>query len=292
MKSIIKSFKLADLKGVGKVAITSVKKYAPQILTSVGVVGLVTTSVMSVRVTPKALEAINAEKERRQKMADALAEVENAKPGERVVINPEPIKPLEYVQLTWKLYLPSVGVGLASIACIAGANHIFIQRNAALAAAYMLTENRFDTYKEKAKEVLGDKKEKTIRSSIAESDMKSTEMVEEYVAKTGRGDTRCFDCISGRYFDSDVDDLKRCVNELNHQMLFDETVTLNDFYELANLELSRLGDNLGWNRNQHGLVELSFDSKLADDGTPVVTVDFINGPYYTGIAFMSPRSWD
>ena len=96
---------------------------------------------------------------------------------------------------------------------------------------------------------------------------------------TAKGDTLCFDIVSGRYFKSDIDKLKKAENELNRQMRNEMYISLNEFYYEIGLESIKLGDSLGWNIDD-GYINLRFSSQLATDGTPCLVIDYEYGPKY------------
>ena len=149
--------------------------------------------------------------------------------------------------------------------CLIGASSTNLRRNAALATAYTLSESTLKEYQEKVVEAIGDKKEQTIRESMAKE-------------KKG-GNTICYDAISGRYFKSDRDTINRAVNELNRQMRDDMYVTLNEFYYALGLDGTKLGDDLGWNIEK-GYIELDFSSHLDANGTPCLVIDYRVAPVY------------
>lgn len=249
----------------------AIEKHAPEILTGVGVAGFVATTVTAVKVTPQAIKNIEEAKKEKAKEGESVEDVK--------------LEPVEYVKCTWKLYLPVVVTGVSSIACVIGATRINLKRNAALVAACTLSENRFGEYKDKVKELLGEKKEQNVRDEIAKDKITSDPVRSEEIIRTGKGETLCYDAISGRYFYSDIDEIKRALNFLNNQLLYDESVSLNDLYDLLGLEPNGCGEDFGWNRARPGwggLVEPSFSSQLTADGIPCVVLDFIEGPFYTG----------
>lgn len=88
-----------------------------------------------------------------------------------------------------------------------------------------------------------------------------------------------FDIVSGRYFKSDIDKLKKAENELNRQMRNEMYISLNEFYYAIGLESIKLGDSLGWNIDD-GYINLRFSSQLATDGTPCLVIDYEYGPKY------------
>ena len=59
---------------------------------------------------------------------------------------------LKSAKACWRCYIPAGAVGIATIACIVGANAIGMRRNAALLAAYTLVDTSFREYKGKVVE--------------------------------------------------------------------------------------------------------------------------------------------
>lgn len=260
------------LKGVQ--AVTA--KHSPEILTGIGIVGMVTASVLAVRATPKALLLIE-EKKRKIKF-EAIAENPGTSKDEI------DLSPIEVVKTAWKCYIPSVVTGACSIACLVGASSVNARRNAALAAAYALSEGALSEYKDKVVETIGDKKEREIRDSIDQDRLDKNPVATKEIVITECGETLCYEHLSGRYFKSDVDHIRRAVNDLNQRLLFDTYISLNEFYEEIGLESIAIGDNLGWTVNpdssDKGLIEIEFTSRLASDGTPCLVINFTNPPFY------------
>ena len=103
----------------------SVSKHTPAILTGIGVAGTITTVILAVKATPKALELIEKEKEYQNQLQ---------------------ITPIEVVKVTWQCYVPAVVTGVASIACLIGASSAHMKRNAVLATAYKIAETARNEY--------------------------------------------------------------------------------------------------------------------------------------------------
>lgn len=236
-----------------------VNKRSPEILTGIGIAGMITTTVLAVRATPKALQLI--EEKKNEDWVDELS-------------------PLEVVKAAWKPYVPAAVTGIASVACLIGASSVNAKRNAALATAYKLSETALSEYREKVIETIGEKKEKTVRDKVAEERVKKNPVSKSEVVVTNNGTTLCFDPISARYFKSSIDKIKRAENELNKQMLHDISgyVSLNDFYDELGLDHASVGDDLGWNVDR--LIDISFSSQLNDNGEPSVVLDYLVAPKY------------
>lgn len=246
------------LSDMAKSVRTTLSKHSPEILVGIGISGMVATTILAVRATPKALILI--EEAKREKESDSLT-------------------PVETIQAAWKCYIPAAVTGMASIACIIGSNSVNAKRSAALATAYTLSENALREYKDKVVETIGEKKEKEVRNAIAKDKIEKNPVSSNEVILTKKGDTLCYDVLSGRYFKSDIEKLKRCMNEINRQILNDGSASLNDFYYEIGLDSIKIGDDLGWDTRQ-GLVDIDFSSQLASDGTPCLVLDFSIAPVY------------
>lgn len=229
-------------------------KNSPHILTVCGAVGVVSTAVLAVKATPKALDEIKHQNDH--------GAIELTKK--------------EIVQATWKFYIPTAIVGGASIACIIGANTIHAGRVTALASAYSIVDKAMTEYQDKVVETLGEKKEKTIRDAVAADQLNKAPLSQNIVYVTGKGDTLCYDVMSGRYFRSDMEALKRAENSVNHELFNGVWVSLNTLYREIGLDEIKIGEILGWNTNN--MIELNFSSQLAEDGTPCLVLDYRHDP--------------
>lgn len=237
---------------------TAIKKHSPEILTGIGIAGMITTTIMAVRATPKALILIEERKEE---------------------IGAEKLEPMDMVKTTWACYIPAAITGTFSVACLIGASSVNARRNAALATAYTLSESALKDYQGKVIEMFGEKKNEAVKDAVAKDKVEKNPVVTREVIITEKGNTLCYDAISGRYFKSDIEKIKKAECELNRQMLDDMYVSLNDFYYEIGLDSVKLGDELGWNVDS-GYIDLSFSSQLASDGTPCLVIDYSVAPRY------------
>lgn len=235
-------------------------KHSPEILTGIGIAGMITTTVMAVRATPRAL--------------DLLAEVKEKTKGEdkKVVAK-------EMVTKVYPVYIPATLTGCFSVACLIGASSVNMRRNAALATAYALSENAFKEYQAKVIESVGDKKEQSIRDLVAKDSIQKNPVTNTEVIVTSKGDTLCYDSISGRYFTSDIEKLRRIENELNHRLISEMYISLNELYYELGLRCTEQGNELGFNL-EDGLISFNFSAQIADDGRPCIVVGYHIAPRY------------
>lgn len=232
-------------------------KHSPEILTGIGVAGMITSTVLAVKATPKALELIN----------------------DAEYIQGRKLKPIETVKAAWRPYVPAIVTGVASASCIIGASAVNVKRNAALATAYTISERALLTYRDKVVETIGEKKEKEIREQIAQDDINKNPVSNSQVIITSKGNTLCRESLSGRYFKSDIDTIKKVVNELNRKMTYNNYVSLDEFYYELGLDSTKNSSRLGWNLDS-GLIELDFDTCLADNDEPCIVIDYMTAPKY------------
>ena len=236
----------------------SAVKHSPEILTGIGIAGMITTTVLAVRATPKAIQLI-----------------EEAKKDE----GKDELTPVETIKATWKVYIPATVTCVVSTACLIGASRVNIKRNAALATAYKLSETALAEYREKVIEVMGENKERQVREAVDKEHVENNPVTKTEVIITGNGSSLCYDHLAGRYFESTIDNIKRAESRLNYLLVRDDYVSLNDFYEEIGLEYTKLGYEMGWNVRD-GEIEIDFTTQMSNDGRPCIVVNFITPPNY------------
>jgi hypothetical protein len=261
---------LNTLSNIARKSCGVIAKNSPTILTFAAIGGLFTTVIFAVRATPKAERLISNEYKRRS---------EDYTFKERYSGTVPDLTKKEVVKLTWKLYIPATCMGAATIACIVGSNSINQKRNAALATVYGLTEASFREYREKVVETIGKSKELKLRDEIATGDVLKNPPDDQNIIRTGHGDTLCKDKLSGRYFRSDIEYVRRAINELNHTLLSETWVSVNDLYYELGLEDIEFGKDEGWSSDS-GLVEVSFTSALTPKGEPCLVLTYPIRPKY------------
>ena len=247
------------LKRTIKSAERVLAKYSPGILTGIGIAGMIGATFMAVKATPKALYLIETKKEE--------AEVEE-------------LTPVETIKTCWKCYIPATLTTVLSAVCLIGASTVSAKRNAALATAYSISEAALREYQEKVVEVIGEKKEKAVRDAVAKDQIERDPVTKsEVVIIDSNSNTLCYEPLSGRYFKSTIDKIKKAEIKLDRQMIQEMYVSLNDFYWEIGLDGTDLGDQMGWNLSK-GYMDLSFSSQLADDGTPCAVIVYGIPPVY------------
>ena len=239
-----------------------VQKHSPEILMGVGVVGVVTSTVMACKATMKLNDILEESKETR----DKIKEVEN-NPKYEDKYSPADAKKdltINYVQTGMKvakLYAPAVLLGGASLGCLLASNDILRKRNAALSAAYMTVDKSFKEYRNRVTERFGEEVEKEIRYGIKAEQLETT-VVDEDGNETTVTETvktmdpnlysdyaRFFDAASP-YWQNDPEYnlmfLKAQQQYANDLLRAKGRLFLNDVYDMLGIEKTKAGQVVGW----------------------------------------------
>lgn len=264
---------MVPFKQICKNVVSFASRNSSTILTGIAVSGVVGSVILAAKISPKAndiLENKRKSMEDLEKDKDDIAEEDYKEARRRINI----CFAKDMAKATWPL-VATMGITITSII---GAHKIDIRKQAALAATLSLTEDRLKKYTEKTKEVLGEKKEQKIKDDICKSKIKETPIKD--ILETGKGDVLCLDAISGRYFKCNADFIRNRVNVLNQRLLSEMWIPLNDLYYELNLPGIKIGNDIGWNINHDGLIELDFSSGLTDDDIPVLVLDYMVEPRF------------
>lgn len=237
------------------------------LLSGAAVIGVVATAILAVRSTPKACEKIAEARELK-----AMRNPENAEKN-HLEIDYESLTPWETVVTTWKFYIPAGVAGCCTIACIVGSNQIGLRRNAALLGAYTLLDSAFHEYKEEVVKQIGENKANKVDEALIERKMKNMPVHDGQVFITGRGEQLFFETTSGRYFQTDTEEIRRLENDFNREIITNIMYSsLNDWYAMLGLEPTDLGDRLGFNVDRP--LSTIFVPKIASDGRPCIGIGY------------------
>lgn len=250
-----------NIKTMAKSVWAGAKKHSPEILIGMGIAGAASSVIFAVKATPKAMILLE---EKRQELGV------------------EKLEAKEIIKTAAPVYIPTAVSFGVSVACIVGASSMNARRNAALTAAYTMSESALRTYRDKVLETMGEDKEREIRQKAAIEQQQSTPEPQTLVVSSAAGQLKCFDSLSGRYFVSTKNEIDKAVNEFNRQLRDDMRISLNDWYDLIGLDTNKLGDMLGWDI-ERGYVETCYASRLDEDGLPCLVVNYVEPPHYIGV---------
>lgn len=234
-----------------------VVKHSPEILTGLGVAGMVTTTFLAVKATPKAVRLI-----------------EEAKRVERK----DKLTPVETVKVAWKPYIPATITMAMSIGCVIGASSVNARRNAALATAYQLSTTALNEYKDKVVETIGEDKAKEIREKIVEEKTEKISSTRQTYNYSPYEKVLILEPISNQYFMSSKTEVLDAKNEMNGRMIDgrEYCISLNEFLDELDLNHSIIGNDIGWNVDHR--LDLTFDDWHTDNDKPCFRIAYLQPP--------------
>jgi len=238
------------------------KKFSPEILVGVGIVGLIGSTVMACNATLKVDAVLAVAKEKKDKIDKASAtmnhDVYTEKDRQKDLV-------ITYVQTGAdfvKLYGPAVLLGSVSIACILGSYNIMRKRNIAVVAAYKVLKDGFDKYRERVVEDLGVDKDLEYRHGT------KMETVEEVISDPETGKKKKLKKLVPTYDSNHVSQYARFFDEScpdwsktpEYNLLFLKTkqnyandllhsrghVFLNEVYAELGMKHTQEGSVVGW----------------------------------------------
>lgn len=220
------------------------KEHSPIILTAVGVSGAISTAYLTGKASYDAANMLH----------DA----------------PDYLTTKEKVAIVWGNYIPAGISGVITIGCIIAAAKVSSKRTAAAYSVLSISERAFSEYKEKVTEKLGEKKEKALRDEIAQERVTSNQP--GHVLVTGSGNILCCEMFTGRYFNSDMETLRKAQNDINAKLVSDLYVPLSELYYLIGLPYTSYSSQIGWESSR--LLSLEFSTVMSEDNRPCIAFDY------------------
>lgn len=253
------------------------KRSSPTILTCVGAIGVVATSILAVKATPKACQILENERYERSYKTDKDSEYY------------QDLKPLEVVQLTWQCYIPTALVGLSTISCIFGANVLSKRNQASLVSAYTFLNQSYRQYRGAAKTVYGKDADSKIKAQMAKDTYVSADGYSLYSADMDPESEQvlCYDLFSKRYFTSTMAAVLNAQYHINRNLCLRGDTTVNEFYEFLGIDNIDCGDEIGWSMDElmeGGIMWLDFDNSQTtmEDGMVCCVISALWDPIIFG----------
>ena len=235
------------VKGMHKVGY-EIAKNSPGILTGMAVGGVPTVAVFSFKAGMKVKE----------KLIEKEVSDENTK---------------EAAKLSLPYLIVPAGVTIATMGCIIAAATVTARRQAAVASLYALSEQTLKDVEEKYIAQNSEKKLDKLHDEINADRVAKNPPNEEQIIITGSGDNLCYDALSGRYFKTDIERVRRIQNTINEKINAGEFISVNDYSDLLGLPDTELGWDLGWSMNGTGQMDIRFTSCLTENGTPALVLE-------------------
>lgn len=241
------------------------KKYSPEILVVVGVVGVVSSAVMACKATTKAGDILEEAREKLDNIHEA-EELGKVRDVDYTLEDAKKDTTIVYVQTGLKfakLYGPSVILGALSITSILASNNILRKRNIALGAAYAAIDKSFKEYRGRVIERFGETVDRELKYNIKALKVDDVEVdpetgKEKKVKKTINvvgSDLECspyakFFDEGSEYYEKDPERnlffLRAEQNYANDRLRARGYLTLNEVYERLGIPTTKAGQIVGW----------------------------------------------
>jgi hypothetical protein len=282
------------LKLTGKSGLT-IKANSPEILLGVGILGILTASVLACKATLRCQEILIEHVELKEQIQKTR---ERAIEGKLTVEYSEKDKQKDLAILYTntglsfvKLYGPAILLGISSIACILGGHKIMKARNLALVAAYKAVHEGFIAYRKRVIEEHGENIDYMYKNGLKAVDIVTPEYIDENGKKHKPEKKTVMEMkdpnglsVYARFFDESCSQwsktpeynlmfLKAQQNYFNDMLKARGHVFLNEVYDALGIPRSGAGAIVGW---VIGKGDDFIDFGLFDGDRPKVR-EFING---------------
>ena len=242
-----------------------IKRHGSTILTYIGCVGVIATTISAVKATPEAVELLDRAKKKK---------------GEELTT-------VEKINIAGPRYIPTALMCIGTMACIFGANVLNKRQQAALISAYAMLDNSYREYREKLKELYGEEAHEEIVNAIA------TEKAKEVGIRSGMFiDNNCltdsescgepvlfYDEWSHRYFETTIEQVIAAEYHLNRNFVLRGFTYLNELYDFLGLEPNDYGSVLGWSVEEELYwIEFNHRKVVLDDGLECFIIETPWGP--------------
>lgn len=229
-----------------KLAFT-IKQHSPEILMTVGVVGVIAGAVTACVATTKVESTVEQRKEAIDEAKNDISE--GKEDGKKELVKAYSGMAMDIL----KLYAIPTSIEVVSIGCILASNGILKQRNLTMCASYAALVNSFKGYRARVKDRLGEDEERRIMYNMEVSDKEGeeneTEIVDENKVNDYSPYSRFYDCTNPDWTDSAEYNKMHILaiqNYWNNQLQIRGFVFLNEVYEMLGFEKTKAGQVVGW----------------------------------------------
>jgi hypothetical protein len=168
----------------------------------------------------------------------------------------DPQHTVEVVRTVLPIYIPTIFMGGVTIGSQLTALNVSNRRQAAMALALAVSDTTLREFQDKATELYGERKAGKIKEEVIADRLAKNPPIDGMVLDTGKGKSLFYDNYTGRYFMSDIDIVRRVELDLNQDLLQGYFISLNDLYERLNVPIITAGDEIGWDIQYEGKIDL------------------------------------
>jgi hypothetical protein len=267
------------------------RKYSPQIGFVGGVTAGLASTVLACRATLKLSDELDRASELKAKAEALHAEGTNDDYDQKQYNKDLTVIKIKTILSVTKLYAPSAGLAMLSIALLTGSHVTLNRRNASTTAAYVAVDQAFEKYRQRVVEQLGDEADRDFRygTEIVSETVEGEDGKKKTVKRT-RVDSTQLPSKYARFFDETCNDWKsnpeynraflHCQQTYaNDRLRARGHLFLNEVYDSLGIERTKEGQVVGWVLDGKGDGYVDFG--IFDDLTNPAVRDFVNGREYS-----------
>ena len=193
------------------------RKNSPIILTAVASGGVILTTFLAIKATPKAVKL--------------LKEAENDKGDE--------LTPFEIIKYGWTPYIGCIISCMSTIICIVSIQYLNTKKQASIISAYTLLENSFNEYRDNIKNLYSEEADTLAKQEIirAKYDPEMEPEGEEVLF---------FYYLGMRFFKSTMQNVMQAECRLKDSLISKGYACLNEYYDYLGIPPVDYGYQLGW----------------------------------------------
>lgn len=258
-----------NFKGIVNAVAEGVKKNKTTILAVTGVIELISAGVMAFKERPEVDAVLDARREELGKKEDAQLTIK------------ESFGPV--ISVMW----PSFTLAVIGTSSIIFGHRMSLASNAAMTAAYQISERASENLADAVVKTVGEKKANEIFDNAAKEAVRSEDgtihIEDDDVIPTSGGHYIFVDAESGVKFYSSTQYIQDAKNRVNHRINQEEAISVGEWLEELGIPRKRIGKSLyriGWYMGYTGLLELHITSDIDDQGRPVGIISYNFDPRY------------
>ena len=244
------------------------QQHASALYTAVGVTSGLGAVITGIAVTPENTRKIDNEKAERERLG--LPEM----------------RTVDVIRMVGLSYLPTIFLFGTSAACFI-LNTVKAERKiATLAGLYSMSEKNFGEYREKVKEMFGERKERKVRDEVAIDKAKEAARSPALYMLTGDGNYPCLDAWSNTKFRSSQLAVEKARISVLDRLRNEMYISLQEVYDEMRLPVRKNEDgtplidrsDIGWTVDD----QLEFCYSYTPDemtGEPMMVITFMPPPH-------------
>lgn len=232
-----------------------VKNNRSTILITLGIVGGTIAAIKAVKDTPKAIQLIEMKKDE---------------------MRMEKLPPKELILSCWKVYAPSVLMGVLSASCIVFGQRYTSKELIGMTAVYGATASDLQRYKNAVNTVATPEVAKAVKNSVAKQALEENKdkIVNSNLTIVKDEEYLCFESFTGQLFKANPEKIKQVEIKLNDMRISDDYVCMSNLaFEFDGLQDCESFARYGW-KVTDGKIKLECSDSIVIDGKPCLYLSY------------------